>query len=117
MAVRLSALHAGRPLPPGRFLVPISVTGRVVPRAIVWLEGLGQLKNTVTSSGINSATFQLLAYCFNQLRYNVPLLYCLGIKENLAYIPQVAVIKTSMHTRMYCVFRSQRILTSAKTYK
>jgi hypothetical protein len=44
MAVRLSALHAGRPLPPGRFLVLISLRGWVDPRAILLLVGLGQLK-------------------------------------------------------------------------
>jgi hypothetical protein len=52
MAVRLSALRAGRPLPPGRFLVLISVRGLVDSRAIVRLEGLGQLKNLMTSSGL-----------------------------------------------------------------
>jgi hypothetical protein len=45
MAVRLSTLSTGLPLPPGGFLVFISVTGFVNPKAIVWLEGLGKLKN------------------------------------------------------------------------
>jgi hypothetical protein len=52
MAVRLSALRAGRPLPPGRFLVLISVRGWVEPRAMVRLDGLGRLKNLMASSGI-----------------------------------------------------------------
>jgi hypothetical protein len=60
-ALRLSALSAGRPLPPGRFLVLISVSGGVDPRAIVRLEGLGQLKNPMNSSGIEPATFRLVA--------------------------------------------------------
>jgi hypothetical protein len=50
MAARLSALRAGRFLPPGRFLVLISVGGWVDPRVIVRLEGLGKLKKS-TSSG------------------------------------------------------------------
>jgi hypothetical protein len=44
MAVRLSALRAGRPLPKGRALVLIYVRSRVDPRTIVRLEGLGKLK-------------------------------------------------------------------------
>jgi hypothetical protein len=36
----------------------------------VRLEGLGQLKKS-TSSGLEPATFRLLAYCLNQLRYRV----------------------------------------------
>jgi hypothetical protein len=47
MAVRLSVSHAGCSLPPGRFLVLISVRGCVDPRAIVRLEGLGQLENPI----------------------------------------------------------------------
>jgi hypothetical protein len=60
MAARLSALRAGRRLPPGRF------------RAIVRLEGLGRLKNSVTSSGFERKTFRLVVWCHNQLRYSVP---------------------------------------------
>jgi hypothetical protein len=46
---------------PGRFLVLISVRGRVDLRAIVGLEGLDQLKNPVTSSGIKTVIFQFVA--------------------------------------------------------
>jgi hypothetical protein len=38
----------------------------------VWLEELGQLKNSVASSGMEPATFRLVAQCLNQLRYLVP---------------------------------------------
>jgi hypothetical protein len=50
----------GYPLPPGRFLVLISVRSWVDPRVIVRLEELGQLKNPVTSSRIEPATFRLV---------------------------------------------------------
>jgi hypothetical protein len=46
MAVRLSALRAGSPLLPRKFLVVISVRGWVDTRAIVWLEGIGELKKS-----------------------------------------------------------------------
>jgi hypothetical protein len=61
MAVRLSALRAGHSFPPGRILVLISLRGWVEPRAIVRLEGLGQLKNSITLLGVTPATFRLLA--------------------------------------------------------
>jgi hypothetical protein len=53
---RLTALRAGRPVPPppGRFLV-------LDPMAIVRLEGFGQLKNPMISSGIQPANFRLVA--------------------------------------------------------
>jgi hypothetical protein len=57
MAVRLSALSASRPLLPGRFLILISVDRR----AVVRLEGLGQLKTPVASLGIEPATSRLVA--------------------------------------------------------
>jgi hypothetical protein len=72
MVVRLSALPAGRPLPPGRFLVLISIRGLVYPKTIVQLEELGKLKYPVTSLGIEAATFRHVAWCLNQLRYRVP---------------------------------------------
>jgi hypothetical protein len=48
MAVRLSALRTGRHLLLEKFLVFISVTGGVDPRAAVRLEELDQLKNPMT---------------------------------------------------------------------
>jgi hypothetical protein len=65
MAVRLATLCTRRSLSPGRFLVLISVGGWVDLRAIVRLEWLGQLKNSLTSSGTDPATYRLVALCFN----------------------------------------------------
>jgi hypothetical protein len=36
------------------------------------LEGLGQLKNPMTSSEIEAATFRLAAQCLKRLRYSAP---------------------------------------------
>jgi hypothetical protein len=47
-------------------------------RTTVWLEGLSQLKNSMTSSRIKPATFQLAAQWPNQLHYCVRLPpYCI----------------------------------------
>jgi hypothetical protein len=59
MAVKLSALRAGLPLAPKRFLVLISIRSWVDPRVTERLEGLSKLKNAMISSGIEPATFQL----------------------------------------------------------
>jgi hypothetical protein len=70
-----TALRSGRPLPPrppGRFEALISVRVEVDTRAIVLLEGLGQLKNPIISSGIEPAIFSSVAKCLNQLPYRVP---------------------------------------------
>jgi hypothetical protein len=61
MTVR-SALRAGRPLTPTPGKIPgtHSVSGWVDPRAIVRLEGFGQLKNAITSLGIELGAFRPL---------------------------------------------------------
>jgi hypothetical protein len=38
----------------------------------VQLEGLGQLKNPITSLGIKPMTFWLVGYCRNQPGYRIP---------------------------------------------
>jgi hypothetical protein len=51
IAVRMPALRAGRSLPQGRFVMLMSVRGLVAPGVIVRLEGVGQFKNPMASSG------------------------------------------------------------------
>jgi hypothetical protein len=43
----------------------------------VQLEGLGQLKNPMTSSAIEPETFRIVAQCLNKLHYGVP------VQENI----------------------------------
>jgi hypothetical protein len=63
--VKMSALRAGRPLPQEDSWYTFLLETQSTP-------GLGQLKNPVTSSGIESATFRLVGFSFNKLRCRVP---------------------------------------------
>jgi hypothetical protein len=90
--VRLSSSAVGCPLPPGRFLVLISVRGWVDPRDTVWLEGLGPLKIPMTSLRIEPVTFRLVAKCLNQLRYLVPHPYAITkVKEQSPKLWSLAI--------------------------
>jgi hypothetical protein len=76
MAVRLSALPAGRDLHPRNIFWYSFVRGWVNPRTNVRREGLGKLKkrkkNSMTSPELEPENFRLVTYCLNQLRYRVP---------------------------------------------
>jgi hypothetical protein len=50
-------LMCNLPSTPGRIKILISVRSCADPRVIMWLEGLSQLKNPVTSEGIESTIF------------------------------------------------------------
>jgi hypothetical protein len=61
MVVRLSALSTDRIYPQKIHPVLISVRGWIDPRAIVWSEGFMSMKNSMTPSGIETATFWFVA--------------------------------------------------------
>jgi hypothetical protein len=77
-------------LSPGRSLLHISVRGWVDHKTIVLLKKLGQLRNPMSLLGIEPATFRLLAFFLNQLRYRVPH-WTVGWWPNLRYFSHIGI--------------------------
>jgi hypothetical protein len=72
---RLSVLNTVCLYPQETFLVLIAVRNWIDHRVVLRPEGLCQWKIPFTLSGIEPATFRLLAVCLNQLRHALPLVY------------------------------------------
>jgi hypothetical protein len=68
------------------------------------LEGLDQLKNPMTSSGIEPPTFRLVPQCLNQLRYCVPRWTLVGPSFSLIFIFSISGHLIKRRSRNPCIF-------------
>ena len=103
---RLSVLITGCLYSQENFVVLISVRGCVNPMAVVRPVGLCQWKIPMTPSGIEPATFRLVAQCFNHLRHRVPLM---GLGGCLLAMAQV-ICSRRMTVKYFYFFRLKKFL-------
>jgi hypothetical protein len=63
---------------------------------MVQLEGLSQLKNPMSSSGIEPMTFQFTAQCLNRLHYVMPSYECFTIEKWLSVAENSHILSAEM---------------------
>jgi hypothetical protein len=100
--MRLSASRTYGNLSSRIFLELISVGGRVKARAVLPLEGLGQLKNAIASSEIESIIIQFVAEQLDYLCYSVQTLVKIEKKWKI-YVPYKAHLDSNS-----IIFTSER---------
>jgi hypothetical protein len=121
MAARLSALGADRFLPPGKFLVLISVRGWVDLRAIVRLEWLGQLKKS-SSSGTRTGDLPACSSEFSPLislalRSLISFAYCTTLLTRPSILYTFHVHSSFSLQDFYCIAYNTNIITWNVHYK